>query len=235
MAGRREGEGLTSFTLKVAAIVAMTLNHIGVIFGESLPLWATSALCATGGIVFPIMAFLIVEGYLHTSNVKKYATRLFVFALVAQIPFWLFLDHRGNVLFTLLAGLIVIYLYDHMENRPLFWFVGIAITAVTIYCDWGVVGIILIMLFFVLRTRDDKVTLPMVFLLVAMALPKGIVLLGTGDLTQLPMFLFYVVGFPLAMVLLRCYDGRRGRPMKWFFYVYYPLHITVIGLLSMLV
>lgn len=235
MAGRKEGEGLTSFTLKVAAIAAMTLDHIGVIFGDQLPLAVTSALYATGGIVFPIMAFLIVEGYLHTSNVKHYATRLFIFALISEVPFWLFLDHRGDVLFTLFAGLIVIYLYDHMESRLMFWLACAAITVATALCDWGVVGVVVILLFYVLRSRPDKVTLPMVVLLVGMALPEGIMMLNSGSLENLPNFLFCTVGFTLAIPLLRSYDGRRGRPMKWFFYVYYPLHITLLGALFVLI
>ena len=62
-----------------------------------------------GGLTFPIMAFLLVEGYRHTSNVARYARRLLVFALVAQVPFGMFLSPGLNVLFTLLVCLGLLY------------------------------------------------------------------------------------------------------------------------------
>ena len=114
--------GVSSFTLKVVAIVGMTFNHFCYMFYAHLPTEALCVLFGFGGLTFPIMAFLLVEGYNHTSNIKRYASRLFVFALISQVPYTLFLAPTTlNVLFTLLIGLALLYLYDRMEASGGFW------------------------------------------------------------------------------------------------------------------
>lgn len=111
-------------TLKFIAILGMTMDHTGIVFGDYLPFWAKIALFAFGGLTFPTMAFLLVEGYKHTSDCKRYALRILLFAVIAQIPFMWAMHSPGlNVMFTLLLGLITLYLYDHMKNRTKFWFV----------------------------------------------------------------------------------------------------------------
>ena len=119
--------GVSSFTLKVVAIVGMTFNHACYIFYPYLPAEALLLLFGFGGLTFPIMAFLLVEGYHHTSNIKRYAGRLLAFALVSQVPYGLFLAHNLNVLFTLLIGLGILYLYDTMESRGGFWLAAAAL------------------------------------------------------------------------------------------------------------
>ena len=95
---------VTAFALKVAAIVGMTCNHIANVFGSELPEGAMVALYSLGGLTFPIMAYLLCEGYRHTSSVRRYAERLAVFAVVSQIPYSLLFGATGNVLITLLIG-----------------------------------------------------------------------------------------------------------------------------------
>ena len=111
---------LTSFTLKLIGIVSMLLDHIGKVF---LPdqIW----LQCLGRLAFPIFAFGVAEGYLHTRNVKKYAIRLTIFAIISQAPYALFRIAAGNdptnlnILFTLLLGLIAIYVYDKLPIKGL--------------------------------------------------------------------------------------------------------------------
>ena len=110
--------GINSFMLKLIAILGMTLDHLVIVFNIQQPLWAKIMLFAFGGLTFPIMAFLLVEGYKHTSNFKRYALRLLLFAFITYIPYmWAMRGFGLNVLFTLLLGLITLYLYDHMKNR----------------------------------------------------------------------------------------------------------------------
>lgn len=83
----------------------MTLNHTSVIFHDYLPQELNGILIMCGGLAFPLMAFLIGEGYQHTRNVRKYALNLLVFAALSQLPYSFFLSpqvYQGNVLFTLL-------------------------------------------------------------------------------------------------------------------------------------
>ena len=305
MAGSERGAacagtgGLSSFALKAVAIVGMTANHAGYLFADQLPLWASCVLIGLGGLTFPTMAFLLVEGYRRTSNVKRYAFRLGVFALVSQLPYGLFLADNGNVLFTLLIGLGVLYADEHMRNRGAFWAIAAAGALVSLTCDWGFIGVVVIVLFkklgagpcpkggarpaeaptskdspasaatdnaapdtplvaapdasassspFVhgaddavpalLRTPLGAVAAPV--LLVAIA--DGLPLLGelasfvirSGDWSLLPFVLYPLVGCPATIPLLYAYRGRRGLPMKWFFYAYYPAHIAVLGVVHLL-
>ena len=82
----RPQRGFTAFPLKVLAIAGMTCNHACYIYWDYLPPGILCALFALGGLTFPIMAFLLVEGYRHTSSVRRYGRRLLAFALVAQVP-----------------------------------------------------------------------------------------------------------------------------------------------------
>lgn len=270
--------GFSAFTLKLVAILGMTCNHAAYIFQPLIPFAAQCVLFAVGGVTFPIMAYLLVEGYTHTSNVKKYATRLAVFAAISQVPYWLFLDHNGNVIITLLLCLIALQLYDALRNRMLFWISFAAIVVVSFWCDWGVLGPIMVLMFYVLRknadcqkakrqeidrretkhqgadllsvdpqnadfrkassrttvmalhgskARRESIIRTMLVPITADGLVCGFEMLR--NIAMLPHFLYAAVGNTAAMILLLCYNGERGRPLKWFFYAYYPLHIAVLG------
>ena len=83
-----------AYTLKMIAIIGMLMQHTVLVLGSIIPVWLHFPLQFGGGFTFPIMAFFLVEGYRHTRDVKKYATRIFVFALVSQLPHMMSL---GNV------------------------------------------------------------------------------------------------------------------------------------------
>lgn len=222
--------GISSFSLKIIAIVGMTLNHAAYIYYPYLPFVVRCIFFAVGGLTFPIMAFLLVEGYRHTSSVKRYARRLFAFALLAQIPFMFFLAHELNVLFTLLIGLIILYLYDHVKNRPLFWLLACVLTAASSISDWAILGPIMILMMRVLPDRRQRIVLPLLIPIVGNGGQYVISLVTTFDLNLLPFVLYPLVGCSLTIPLLLSYRGSRGKPLKWFFYAYYPCHIAFLGL-----
>lgn len=229
-------KGITAFPLKVIAIIGMTCNHACHIFWNQMPDELFCLLFGFGGLTFPIMAFLLVEGYNHTSNVKRYGQRLLIFALVAQIPYSLFLASQMNVLFTLFVCLMLLYAYDHMRSRPLFWVVFVAVTLLTVYCDWGVLAPCMVMALRLVqggvRTRAAySALLP----ICANGLPMLSQLVEAPTLRNLALVLYPLVGCTLTIPLLGAYNGGRGRSMKWFFYAYYPAHIAVLGLVKGLV
>ncbi len=109
---------MSRFQLKILAIVTMLVDHTGAILFPQFPV-----LRIIGRISFPIFAFLISEGLLHTSNVKKYLWRLFLFALISEVPFdlafygQLFHPQRQNIFFTLVLGLAAIAFLNVYRNR----------------------------------------------------------------------------------------------------------------------
>ena len=230
--------GYSSFVLKVVAIIAMTCNHAGYIFYTHLPFEARVVLIAIGGLTFPIMAYLVVEGYVYTSNLKRYFGRLLVFALIAQVPFWLFLGHEGNVLFSLAGGLALLWIVDNVEDSLARILGVLLIVVATWFCDWGAVGPVLVLLFYLFRDKPWGIA-------VSMLLPIVIGLyscygpftraLAEGSWRNLPFVLYYALGNTVAIPLLMGYNGTRGsHPMKWFFYIYYPAHIAVLGIIFLL-
>jgi len=237
--GGASGGELTSFALKMLAIVGMTANHTAYVFGPLLPTPVVCILFGLGGITFPVMAFLLVEGYRHTSDVRRYALRLGLFALISQVPFTLVFGFDGlegslNVLFTLLISLAMLYLHDHMENRPAFWGVFCLAALASLLCDWGFLGPIMVLICHRERDAHRAVLLPTMLAALATGLPVLVEMLVPGQfITMLPGVL-YSLGCLAAGFLLTRYRGHRGRPLKWFFYAYYPLHIAVLGLVYQL-
>lgn len=146
---------ITGFTLKVLAIIGMTCNHVAHAFMPLMPHWVTFVLYSLGGITYPIMAFILVEGYLHTSNLKKYATRLAIFAVISQIPFTLLNGWTANVLVTLLMALGLLWAYDNIRPRstPLFLLILVAIEVISYFCDWAIAGPLIALGFYVFRKR----------------------------------------------------------------------------------
>ena len=143
----KERKGISGSTLKIIAIITMLIDHIGAgVLGRLLVVrgmneaadlnaWidANSTLVITyqmmrfvGRLAFPIFCFLLIEGFEHTHDVKKYALRLLSFCLVSEIPFDLLFNGKilefgyQNVFFTLFIGLMVMWGFQVVENQERF-------------------------------------------------------------------------------------------------------------------
>ena len=171
-----------------------------------------------------------MEGYHHTSNIKRYAGRLLAFALVSQVPYGLFLAHNLNVLFTLLIGLGILYLYDTMESRGGFWLAAAALVTASALCDWGIIGPLMILMMRAIPDRRQRIVLPLLVPILGNGLPALSDYMAAFDPALLPFALYPLLGCTATIPLLLAYNGSRGRPMKWLFYAYYPAHILVLGL-----
>ena len=207
-----QGKGLSGSALKVIALVSMTLDHIAYyLMDKSI---AYDAMRTVGRMAFPIFAFLLVEGYVHTRSVRKYALSLFIFALVSDIPWWLLNhDNTHNVFFTLLLGLIAIEGMSKIDNKPLLWcvlMITICAIAKFLHVDYEYSGILLICAFHIFQ--PDKVTKCL--------------------LATLFMYQYGVIGLWLGLAVILCYNGQRGfikgRYAKYLCYAYYPLHLVLL-------
>lgn len=230
----KEKNGINAFTLKMIAIIGMTLDHIGNIFGSHFSLGINIALFTFGGLTFPIMAYLLVEGYKHTSNVKRYGLRLLCWAAIAFFPFvWATHMIHFNVLFTLLTGLIALYLYDHMKNRIFYWIVFVLLTALTLIMDWALMGVPMILLYYVIQNKRLKVIIPaLIPMFVTTALFIATCIASNQmAIDMIPDMSFAIIGCGLSIPLLLAYNGKRGCSIKYFFYAYYPLHLLILCLI----
>lgn len=218
---------MNNFSLKLLAIIAMLIDHIGaIIFPQYL--W----LRVVGRIAFPIFCFLIVEGFYHTSNVKKYLIRLGIFAFVSEIPFdiafynkIMYIDYQ-NVFFTLFLGLIVIYLMSMVKNNfvnhtyiinILHAFVVIigCATSIILKTDYSYIGILLIVAFYLFR--DNKLIRCIVIIFIT-----G--LQGSFPIFHIPIEMYAST----ALIPISFYNGKKGPSMKYVFYLFYPLHLLCL-------
>ena len=113
---------ISSASLHILAMTFMLMDHL---WATLLP--ASEWLTCVGRIAFPIFAFMTVEGYFHTHNLKKYIFRMLFFAVVSEIPFdlmyggtWFYPVHQ-NVIWTLLLGLSGIYLMEKVRCKGKLW------------------------------------------------------------------------------------------------------------------
>lgn len=231
---------MSAFILKIIAIIAMTMNHIAHVFGNSMPDWLYYICMGVGGMTFPIMAYLMSEGYKYTRNVKKYALRLLLFALLALFPFFFTMGYMLNVLFTFLLGLLGLYLYDHMKSRVGFVFVFILLVLLSLVCDWQLMGVPMILLYHTIKNKYARVIVPLTITWGVMGLLVLSGLLSTLFMPDMAMSmrevianaLYGFVGCTATIPILLNYNGKKGPSMKYLFYAYYPAHLAVLWLIQ---
>ena len=220
---------ITSSWLKWLAIASMLIDHLGAVLLEPWLMtggglaahsdidWilVDSILRLIGRLAFPLYSFLIVEGYHHTRDVRRYATRLALFALISEIPFnlaisqnWSDLSHQ-NVFFTLLAGLLAIWAMDQLKTWPLRLLLvgGLILGAEWLMTDYGAYGVLLIVILH--WTRSDR---------------RQQALVGAlYNLRQLTA--------SLAVLPIYFYNGQKGRSSGKWIYLIYPVHLMVYALI----
>lgn len=112
-------------TLKIIAIIAMVIDHTAYLFIRRADLYF--AMRTVGRLTAPIMCFFIAEGYKHTSSKLRYGLRLFIFAVLSQIPYTLAFNHgiitlsEQSMIYTLFLGFAAIYIFDNVKNPILKW------------------------------------------------------------------------------------------------------------------
>lgn len=234
---------MTSASLHILAMLFMLCDH----------LWATSLvsgdwLTCVGRIAFPIFAFLIVEGYSHTKNLKRYALRLFWFALISEIPFDLmvsgsiFYPFHQNVLWTFLISLGLLRLNGLVKERNAVVRALVAagtvilgyLLGIVTMVDYYYAGPLTVLAFYFLRGRSwwcyagQLLSLAYINLELLGGLEYEFVLFGkTVFLPQQGLAL-------LALIPIWLYRGRQGchsKPFRLFCYAFYPLHLLFLGLI----
>jgi hypothetical protein len=220
----KSSNGIDAFALKMIAIIAMTIDHVGVLLYPDA-LW----LRVIGRLAMPIMAFLVVEGYHNTTNLKRYLLRLLIFALIAQPVYRLAFPHGLNVLFDLLAGLCLIWLADRIRLPWVTYLliVMVSIFGIAIELDWWHLGLLLIFIFHKTRGRFQYTFIAVSTLLVANLFVFAIVSAYTGNNSYVIINAINL-GSILALPILFLYNGLRGFDYRYFFYTYYPMHLLIL-------
>ena len=227
--------------LKILAAAAMLIDHIGWRFFAFVSPEA-QACHVLGRVALTIMCLFLTEGYFHTRSKKRYALRLFLFALLSQLPYtmfqgihWSALDF--NVMFTLLFCFLSICFYESIPNEMLRWMAVFGCMMAAWWCDWGVTAVLYTLALWIFREDRGKKVAAFSAVSVFYFCSNFLVVLGAGA-GFVPSLLscLYMLGVFLALVPILLYSGEKGRFLegaigKWFFYLFYPVHLFLLALI----
>lgn len=234
-------KGFNGNQLKLIAIVAMTLDHLiwTVCPGYSTEWWVV-LFHILGRLTAPIMWFFIVEGYHYTHNIKKYAIRLFSLAIVSHfaynfcfgisfIPFKTTVFNQTGVVWSLAWGLVILYINESTGWKP--WqktLCTLLVCVITFPSDWSCIATMAILFMGANRGNFKK---QMMWMMIWTAVYAAVYFVFIDRVYALIQF-----GTCLTIPLLRLYNQERGtfKGMGKLFYLYYPAHLFLLGLLRIL-
>ena len=210
-------KGINTFVLKCIAISSMLIDHIGAVLFPTCE-WMR----IVGRLAFPIFAYLLVEGFMYTKDIKKYMLRLGAFALISEIPFNLaffgsiIAPVHQNVFFELFTGMLMLYLMLKTPSKLNQILIMIASLLISdwLCMDYGSWGLLMIYVFYQLRERK--------------ALKFALIII-----------LNFLMGFSqvyagLAVIPIAFHNRELGPKMKMFFYAFYPAHLLILYFINLL-
>lgn len=222
---------MNSFVLKIIACITMFIDHIGyVIYGE--PSW----LNYIGRLAFPIFAFQISEGFIHTKNVKKYLLRLFIFAIISQVPFMLFSTLISdtfalNVIFTLFLGLVSIIAFKYNKLIGVFTAILLGVIAQKSNCDYGFYGVAITFLFYVFRNNKLLFISGFSIATIINYAYRTSMYWGYGmDIFKYAFnyYLPYAICTLFSLIFILLYNKKKGHSNRYLLYLFYPLHLLLV-------
>lgn len=213
---------LSNFDLKILAIITMTIDHIGAIMYPNIDIFRI-----IGRVSFPIFAFLLVEGFNHTSNKLKYFLRLLLFAVITQPLYdYAFNNHELNILFTFSLSFLLLSSIEFIKKiinkyskgienylyKTVFYsliYILFVLFSLILNVDYQALGVSLVFIFYL----SSNIYLSFLLYLLA------VIFLATNNIQ------FYSL---LSFIFINLYNGEKGNSTKYFFYLYYPLHLLVL-------
>lgn len=228
---------INGYQIKIIAFISMAIDHFAVIFFNNSVLYGDViidtnyeevyyVLRGIGRISFPLYAFLLIEGIKHTKSIMHYVFRIFMFAIISEIPYdWgvsgkvVNIQHQ-NIFFELLLGIVVVSIFQLCEKK-MRWIgnlvVKILLSMMFMYIseyfriDYGYVGILVIIMFYLIDNKNLSIIVACLLL---------------SCMLKDELFAWLAV-FPIAM-----YDNTRGHYKKYTFYMAYPIHLIIFRMIQ---
>ena len=229
--------------LKFIAIIAMTIDHATDLLYPGFPMEAIPlALHFIGRLTAPIMWFFVCEGYHYTRDVKKYMLRMGIFAIISHFaycfgfgislnPFEGGIFNRTSVIYPLFIAVVVFYIDDHSEMLKKWQ--KTAIQTILIFsafpADWSCIAVLAVLGMYSARGNLEKQMLKML----GWVFVYGVV----SWFFVSKIYAKELIGVLMVYPVLKLYNGERGKAkwMKWLFYIYYPVHLIIIGIIRLAV
>ncbi len=240
-------KGITSNKLKIIAIILMILDHIGYYFVSYISKEAFDVLRFFGRMAMPVFAFLIVQGFFHTKDIKMYMFKLFVTATIFQgllfglgiinqayvSNYYIVINTYLNILYSFVLSLIMLWLIDKkdiLKNKGLNYILKLLGIALIVWLyhvvdlELGLRVPVTIIGFYIaekIKRSGKSAEMSQVIMLITLVLALF------ADYKNLQFNLPSI----LSLFIISLYNGERGKKNKWIstaFYVFYPLHHVVL-------
>lgn len=241
---------LNSNSIKLIAVFAMTVDHIAWMLFPGYPTdFLPVIMHIIGRITCPIMCYCVAEGFHYTKNINKYTLRMFLFALISHfayifasenytdvhsfIPFYNGgILNQTSVMWSLAFGLVMLRTAysEKIKNKTLKVLLILLICVLALPSDWSCVASLFILSF---GTNRNNLKMQSVWLIIYAAVYSLVYILAIDTVYGI-----LQMSVVLAIPIIYAYNGERGKNikfnkfMKWFFYIYYPLHLFIIGILN---
>ena len=223
--------------LKIIALVFMTIDHIGLFLLNNNQIFRF-----LGRIAFPLYSFILVQGFIHVKDNKKKLTKYFVnlsiFAIITE-PIYNYIMNNGltyfqsqNILFSLLTYLFAMLIYEKNSKTItdkivfLLLFFTICLLSEILFLNYGALGLCLTLGFYLIEKynclKNNKTVSYLILLLIYTSL-------------AVLKWKYIEVGALLSIIPIILYNYEKGyssKLLKYFFYIYYPLHLFILLLLK---
>ncbi|GKX67578.1 conjugal transfer protein TraX [Inconstantimicrobium mannanitabidum] len=231
-------KSLSGNTIKIIAIIAMIIDHVGWAFVNT-DTSSAAVMHTIGKITAPIMCYFIAEGNHYSKNRSKYVERLALFALISHIPYNIFVNggkialFPTSVIFTLMCGLLALIAFEKIENKPLKIILILLLILMTYQADWAIFGVLFVLAFGIFYGNPKKQMISFTILSLCKVIYGSFIDGGLNFYMIVPRVLSPII----VILLLSLYNGTKGgsKYSKWAFYVIYPLQFLVIGAIALLV
>ena len=228
---KQEGFKLNRNQLKYLLIIAMLSDHLAWRYVPTVSVLG-QIMHFIGRLTGPGMAVLLAEGYQYTRSKKKYAIRLLIFALLSWAPCSLFNYNRFpyigmdmfGVIWTLFLAFVTVWMWDSIKGKkPLKIFLVVIFCILSLFGDWCIFAVLWALFCYIYRDNEKKKWIS--FAIVAVIeVVLACLMSGLSQLFQLG-----VVLVPIVFIYFYNREPGSKKPFhKWFFYVFYPLHILIL-------
>lgn len=236
--------GITSFALHIFAMLFMLSDHL---WATVIP-WKADWMTCLGRLAFPVFAFMTVEGFFHTKNRKRYAGRMFLFAVLSELPFNLMMSgslmypFHQNVLWCFLLCIGLMSLNEKAKSTGKWWIYGLTaagtlllgtVAGMLSMMDYMHYGVWMVLTFYFFRGNKWWNYAGQLLLMIFINKEVGGMFYQWelfGNIFEFPQQCFAV----FALIPIWLYNGSQGYHSKWFqyfCYAFYPVHLLVLGLL----
>lgn len=222
---------MSSFLLKLIACISMLIDHTGLILFSNNTIFRI-----IGRIAMPIFAFQVGVGFRKTHSKSKYILRMIICALISQIPFLLMLNiytlknigifsfplFSLNICFNFSIALLTLYFMELGKKNKIFFIVSFFLVLLSVFIpmDYNIWALLIVIWAYFFHNKKILFSIGLFFITILHYCFKS---------SYIQLFML------LALPFIWLYNGKKGKSLKYYFYIFYPLHMLLITIIKLII